>query len=860
MGLVQAAGRFFRKRNVGRSRSPWWVEVAVFVLFTVVAFAMLFPLPLHVRTHGVDFGWDDTYINTHFMRVFQDWLLGLRPGHRALDADFFYPHTLTLTTNDACLGLSVMLLPLRAVTDDYLAMMNIGLLVSFPLSAHAVYLFVRDGSGKPLEQDSTVNGYLRRCAGIVAGILFGFSAYRFHQLDHPGLEQMQWLPYLAWALLHTSRAPDPRRLFALVPFLFQALFASSNLAIYALPAIVFIGLFFLVISPEKKRYLAVCSAAAVIVAVPLVPIYLEHFEGVHNYTITRGLGEIQGFSAKPEQFFAVPKFLALWGRHFGDKLGWESATFLTVTALALAPFAFLGAGGAGKRRIAQALLVPPAIVGAGVIGIVHPIPAILLGIPALAFAVFAYRQQTKDPALLLAWFLTALAVTYAVFSVGPRVSWGDRSYLGPWAALMRLPGFASVRTPSRFWFVVTFAVASLAGIGLVHLAGAVDQAVRRLQGSLGRPLQQFAAIALLFVAATTAILETRPAGVPVRRLTARNELPPVYQWLRDQAPEGPVLELPRFDARRERSRLYFSNFHKHPGVAGESGILLPSAARFFNEVIRDGNLHAKFEEMQAVGVRIVTIDSGAWGASNEHLVTAALTVLGATRGPSFGAVETYLLPPAVAPRPFSWTDPDVVTRLRFDAAPTDRVSLLVGNLSDQVLYSAPNGPTRGVFEATLAGTVRKTPTSRIKTFSIPLIAAPILIAGRSVQRLEGHFPLTIGELPEGAEITYTLRLGDGPATAPKTFTLLPPADPRLPCTLRRIAGGRGKTGLYRQLLEVETPNAHEHGLASVETDGPQEEGASAREFADGRERTGPEDRPALPRRDSTGFPLAQCEW
>jgi hypothetical protein len=526
-----------------------------------------------------------------------------------------------------------MLLPLRAVTDDYLAMMNLGLLVSFPLSAHAVYLFVRDGSGKPLEQDSTVNGYLRRCAGIVAGILFGFSAYRFHQLDHPGLEQMQWLPYLAWALLHTSRAPDRRRLFALVPFLFQALFASSNLAIYALPAIVFIGLFFLTISPEKKRYLAVCSAAAVIVAVPLVPIYLEHFEGIHNYTITRGLEEIEGFSAKPEQFFAVPKFLALWGPRFGDKLGWESATFLTVTALALTPLAFLGAGGAGKRRFAQALLVPPAIVGAGVIGIVHPIPAILLGIPAVAFAVFAYRQRTKDPTLLLAWFLTALAVTYAVFSVGPRVAWGDRTYVAPWAALMRLPGFASVRTPSRFWFVVTFAVASLAGIGLVHLAGAVEQvvqAVRRLRGLQGPLLKwagripQFAAIALLLAAATTAILETRPAGVPARRLIARNELPPVYRWLRDQAP-GAVLELPRFDARRERTRLYFSNFHKHPGVAGESGILLPSAARFFSAVIRDGNLQAKLEEMQAVGVRIVTIDSEAWGVFNERPTTAALT-------------------------------------------------------------------------------------------------------------------------------------------------------------------------------------------------------------------------------------------
>ena len=84
--FVRAVMRGFRQRGsaaVRRSpRSPWWVEIAVFVLFTVVAFAMLFPLPLHVRTHGVDFGWDDIYINTHFMRVFQDWLLGLRPGHR----------------------------------------------------------------------------------------------------------------------------------------------------------------------------------------------------------------------------------------------------------------------------------------------------------------------------------------------------------------------------------------------------------------------------------------------------------------------------------------------------------------------------------------------------------------------------------------------------------------------------------------------------------------------------------------------------------------------------------------------------------------------------------------------------------
>jgi hypothetical protein len=812
----------------GRSSClPSGAEFGIFLFFVAAAYAMLQPLPGLARTHTADLGYDDPYLNAHFTRVTHDFLLGLRPGLRLLDADFFYPHPLTFTTTDPCIGLSVLLLPLRAFTDDYLLLINLGLFFSFPLAAHAMYLFVRDASGGDFgETGDRFERSWRRAAGILAGLLYAFSAYRFHQLDHPGLEQTQWLPYLAWALLGTARKPRFRQLFLLVPLIFETFAASSNLALYVAPAVAFLGFGILATAAPKQRlrFLAVVTAALVVAAVPLVPIYAQYIQGVGAYAIKRGLDEVKGYSATPNQLLAVPKFLAHWGSAFGDRLGGESATFPTVTALTLALAAFLGTSRPGNfwNRPLQ-LLIFPGFLAVGALSILHPNQALLAAVPLVALGAVAFVGREKDPARIHAFLLATLAVLYGVFALGPRVTWEGVEHIAPWDALMKVPGFASVRTPSRFWFVVTFAIAALAGLGFANLAsyaaGARRWLPRQKQWLTTRSPQSLEAglaiVVPLVLFGTLALEETRPAGIPARRMVALREVPAVYGWVRDTAPQGALLELPLMTGPNgqilERKREYFANVHKRPVVGGESGVMLASAARVTDFAFHNGALGSIFEELHAAGLRTVLLHPGLWEPADEANAISHVVALGGKPGPIFDGVKTYLLPPPRPPVPFAWTEPKLAVRVNFDGTAGAKATMFLGNTAETAMFS------RGIFTATLRVELvggNKPP------FEVALPVAPPMIAAFGSQYVE--FPLPLDLASGRYDLRYTVRFGSdaGPLSATKTVPLYvaPRANewpPAATCTITKLAAGLMSTGTYRSLVEVITSDRVDRQVAWV---------------------------------------------
>jgi len=828
-------------REKGRSRAA---EFGIFLFFVAVAYAMLQPLPGLARTHTADLGYDDPYLNAHFTRVTHDFLLGLRPGLRLLDADFFYPHPLTFTTTDPCIGLSVLLLPLRAFTDDYLLLINLGLFFSFPLAAHAMYLFVRDASGGDFGAcGDRFERSWRRAAGILAGLLYAFSAYRFHQLDHPGLEQTQWLPYLAWALLGTARKPRFRRMVLLVPLIFQTFAASSNLALYVAPAVAFLGFGILATAAPKQRlrFLAVVTASLVVAAVPLVPIYAQYIQGVGAYAIKRGLDEVKGYSATPSQLLAVPKFLAHWGSAFGDRLGGESATFPTVTALTLALAAFLGTSRPGNfwNRPLQ-LLIFPGFLAVGALSILNPNQALLAAAPLFVLGVLAFVGREKDPARIHAFLLATLAVLYGVFALGPRVTWDGVEHIAPWDALMKVPGFASVRTPSRFWFVVTFAIAALAGLGFANLAsyaaGARRWLPRQKQWLTTRSPQSLEAglaiVVPLVLFGTLALEETRPAAIPARRMIALREVPAVYGWVRDSAPgarpsastgdagdggpsvTGALLELPLITGPAgqilERKREYFANVHKRPVVGGESGVMLASAARVTDAAFHNGALGSIFEELHAAGLRTVLLHPGLWEPAYEANAVSRLEALGGKPGPIFDGVKTYLLPPPPPPRPFAWADPKLTVRVNFDGTAGAKATMFLGNTAETAMFS------RGIFTATLRVELvgaNKPP------FEVALPVAPPMIAAFGSQYVE--FPLPLDLASGRYDLRYTVRYGALAApSATKTVPLYvaPRANewpPGATCTLTKLAAGPTTAGAYRTLVEVVTSDRVDRQVAWV---------------------------------------------
>jgi hypothetical protein len=644
-----------------------------------------------------------------------------------------------------------------------------------------------------------------------------------------------------------ARKPRFRQLFLLVPLIFETFAASSNLALYVAPAVAFLGFGILATAAPKKRlrFLAVVTAALVVAAVPLVPIYAQYIQGVGAYAIKRGLDEVKGYSATPKQLLAVPKFLAHWGSAFGDRLGGESATFPTVTALTLALAAFFGtsrdSGPAARLVRPFQLLIFPGFLAVGALSILDPSRAVLAAVPLLALGAVAFVGREKDPTRIHAFLLATLAVLYGVFALGPRVTWEGVEHIAPWDALMKVPGFASVRTPSRFWFVVTFAIAALAGLGFANLAsyaGGIRRWLPRQKQWLTTRSPQsleagLAIVVPLVLFGTLALEETRPAGIPARRMVALAEVPAVYGWVRDTAPgarpsastgdagdggppvTGALLELPLITGPAgqilERKREYFANVHKRPVVGGESGVMLASAARVTDFAFRNGNLRSIFEELHAAGLRTVLLHPGLWEPSYEAVAIGHLEALGGKPGPTFDGVKTYLLPPPRPPLPFAWTEPKLAVRVNFDGTAGTKATMFLGNTTETAMFS------RGIFSATLR--VELVGANR-PPFEVALPVAPPMIAPFGSQYVE--FPLPLDLASGRYDLRYTVRFGSvaGPPSAPKTVPLYvaPRANewpPGATCTITKLAAGTTSAGVYRSLVEVVTSDRVDRQVAWV---------------------------------------------
>jgi hypothetical protein len=238
-------------------------ELAVFGFFVAVSIAMTWPYAIRLRTRLPDVGIDDPLLYTRFTYNVHEFLLGRRAG--LFDFDFFFPSLLAGTTNDPALGAAALTFPLRAFTDDYLLMVNLATLASFPLTAHATYVLTRRLTRS-------------RGAGIVAGVAFAFCFFRIAQLDHVNVLQTAWLPYALAAILRYVEASSRRNQIVLALALFAAGAGSHNLALYAAPVVPTFALAALWSVRRGSRWRVALGmiAPASVAAIALIPIYAPY--------------------------------------------------------------------------------------------------------------------------------------------------------------------------------------------------------------------------------------------------------------------------------------------------------------------------------------------------------------------------------------------------------------------------------------------------------------------------------------------------------------------------------------------------------------------------------------------------------
>ena len=165
------------------SKNVWIRAAAAAVLYILLTIANGWPMAAR----------PDARIGEHGDAYFSVWRLAwvahqlkTSPLH-LFDANIFYPEPRTLAYSDAMLLPATVLAPLSWAGARPLVVYNVFLLSTFVLNALAAYVLVY----------RLVGSYP---AGLLAGVIFAFSPYRFEHFDHLEMQLSFWIPLavLAW--------------------------------------------------------------------------------------------------------------------------------------------------------------------------------------------------------------------------------------------------------------------------------------------------------------------------------------------------------------------------------------------------------------------------------------------------------------------------------------------------------------------------------------------------------------------------------------------------------------------------------------------------------------------------------------
>jgi hypothetical protein len=397
--------------------------LGLFIAVTVAGFARVVIAPSRI---GVPVG--DTYGNVWALTWVARHLV--RPTE-ILWANMFYPFPRSLTLTEGLFAQALEATPLLAAGASPLVAYNLVWLATFPLCALGAYLLARHLSGS-------------RIGGLVAGLSYGFSAYRLTRLQHLQTLSFQWLPLFVLLLLLSLERPRLRRLLGLGALAVgQAL--SSGYYAAMLPLVTGIVLAFHLRAPGLRRVLLTLALSALVVT----PILWPYARAQSQLGVARSRAEC-----------------AAWSADLLSLLRPEPGTMTPLRPL--------------LTRVVPA--------GRSVL---YPGGAVLL--LSLAGATLIRRERA-------ARLMIVLAGVAFVLALGPDVRLGSLTLTGPYELLRGLPGFRALRTPERMYPVVGLGLVSLAALGWAALSRryrvtiwlaplllvwAVVEAVPRVDGWLG---------------------------------------------------------------------------------------------------------------------------------------------------------------------------------------------------------------------------------------------------------------------------------------------------------------------------------------------------------------------------------------
>jgi hypothetical protein len=542
--------------RAGRRLTPWLLALAGYIALTLI---VTWPLVLRLSTvvpHDAGDPLLTTWIlwwNAHTTPLTERWW----------NAPIFWPMRGAMALSEHMLGLSLVATPLQWLGAGPITAYNILFLLSFPLCAIAAHAL-----------GYTLTG--RHDAAALAGLVFAFNPYRTSQLAHLHILWSFWMP-LALTALHRYARGDGARWLAVfaIAWLGQAL--SNGYFQLFFPLLLGLWTLWFLASTRDLRRLGAVAAAWGLASVALLPVAVPYVRLHARLALERRFGEVAAYSADLSSL-AHPAPLSLASSVLPATGNAEQLLFPGFTALALIALAAFGSlpgtGGESTARrrlqlgfgaLACGLVVVALVAHSGrpwalrlgettivsVTTAVKPLTAaIWFGLFAVAASGGLARARRARSAF--AFYICAAAAMY-VLSFGPLPSFHGSPfwYRAPYAWLMALPGFSSVRAPARFAMLAQLCLAATAALAVVRIRERLSP--RIAAGVVG--------VAIAVAVADGWIRALPLAGLP-ERFAALETLN-----------AGAVAELPVDDMVAGIAALYRSIDHHRPTVNGYSGFV-----------------------------------------------------------------------------------------------------------------------------------------------------------------------------------------------------------------------------------------------------------------------------------------------
>ncbi|HQR44797.1 MAG TPA: hypothetical protein PK598_02120 [Thermoanaerobaculia bacterium] len=371
----------------------------VFLAFALLTVAMTWPWAARLGSACSDPG--DPYLNSWIL--WWDYHQTFTSPLHLFDAPLFFPHRDTLAYSENFWGIAALVFPAFALGARPLAAHGLATLLGFALSGFGAYRLARTLTGSA-------------GAAWVAGIAFGFAAYRFHQLSHLTYLFAGFMALLFEAAVLFAREPTRRR-----AAWFGAAFFLNGVSVihWFVLSLIPLGATLLLVAGRHgtlaRRELSRRGAAALAVAgLALLPFFLPYLRLAREEGLVRAESNAAAYSARPAHWLTAD---------------WRSPVWR----------------GLGRDNVADELCLFPGLL-----------------VPLLAAAALS---RPRDDAFLPG---AVLAVTGFLGSLGMNF---------PFHRLLfaYVPLFRSIRVPARWAMVANLGLAVLAGLGALALAAALGR-------------------------------------------------------------------------------------------------------------------------------------------------------------------------------------------------------------------------------------------------------------------------------------------------------------------------------------------------------------------------------------------------